>query len=133
MDFDTIRRWLNEAEAIEVPREPPAAYGDPVGEKETVIRLAPMTAQRLYTLAQAKADIAVACARLYSFTEDSDGSGLIAIHERSLEIQALEDLAEKLVAIESLRETRGEGSVDVRTGWQVAWDPESESPDDIEE
>lgn len=130
MDFDTIRRFLDEAERVVVPEEPPSAYGEPVRPDETEVGHSSLQVRKLYTLAQIKADIAVECARLYDAREDTDGSGLAMAHERTLEIDCLEVLAEMFMMVDSIRVTGGEGEVNPRAGWRVAWTPPPDDGDD---
>jgi hypothetical protein len=128
-----LRALLEEAGRIEVPDEPPPYYARPLDKDEKVIGRVPLDIRRLYMLAVVKAQELVDLARVYRSSGDPDGSLMLKINRLHLEANLLEECAENSVMIAFVEDAECQGSVNVRAGWIVAWNPLGTNDEEEEE
>jgi hypothetical protein len=94
-----------------------------VQEGETVIGTVPLEVRRLYALAQVKAQRIIAIAKKYGPGDEAQGDDLREVNSLQFEMNILEGCADALIGMEFVEQAGYEGTVWVRAGWVVAWNP----------
>ena len=128
-----MRTLLQQAEKTQPLAEPPAEFGKPLEEDETVVGTVPHDIRQVITLAHQIAQRLVTLAGDYDAAHDPENKFLGEIYRLRSTIAMLEACAEESIVVVFVEQVGCMGTLWIRAGWRVAWSPTEFDDEDEEE